>query len=80
MKPDPLYDRRNNFRVPLVPVKFKVGTMSSSTWLVRKRDLPLLKVGGQILIFSERWAQGVPVLIDEVRSTGMGELWIVQRF
>jgi hypothetical protein len=67
---------RGNYRVPLVPIHFKVGTMSSSVWLVRKRDLAKLKPGGMLEIFSERYANPVSVLVEEFRAS----LWFVCRF
>ena len=70
----------SNYRTPLIPVRFKVGTHSTSIWLVRKRDIKKLVVGRQIKIFSERYAHPVNVLIEELRYTGVGPLWIVQRW
>lgn len=64
-----------NYRVPLVPVRFKVGTHSSSIWLVPKRDLENLKVGGMLKIYSERYAAPLRVTVDELR----GDLWFVTR-
>lgn len=64
-----------NYRVPLVPVNFKVGTHSSSVWLVPKRDLENLVPGGMLKIYSERYAHPVRVIVDELR----GHLWAVSR-
>lgn len=79
-QPSDLYNTPQNYRVPLVPVMFKVGTGPSSRYFVRKKDMKYLVPGGQIRIFSERYDNGTSVLIEECRSTGMGLLWVVERF
>lgn len=79
-QPDDLYNTPTNYGVKLVPVHFKVGTHSSSVYLVRKKDLKFLTPGGQLRIFSERYDNGITVLIEEVRSTGIGQLWVCSRF
>lgn len=79
-QPDDLYNTPSNYRVALVPVMFKVGTMSSGQYLVRKKDLKYLTPGGQLRIFRERYDNGISVLIEELRSTGIGPLWVCERF
>jgi hypothetical protein len=79
-QPDDLYNTPTNYRVPLVPVLFKVGTMSSNIFLVRKKDLKFLAPGCQLRIFTERYDNGISVMIEELRNTGMGPLWVCERF
>lgn len=73
-----LYLERNstNYRVPLVKIHVKVGTNSSSVWLIRKKNLRKVKVGASINIYSERWAQATSVIVRERRAG----LWFVDRF
>jgi hypothetical protein len=79
-QPPDLYNTPCNYRVPLIPIHFKVGTMSSSIWYVRKKDLKYLTPGGQLRIFTERYDNGTSVLIEEVRSTGLGQLWMCEKW
>jgi hypothetical protein len=79
-QPDDLYNTPCNYRVKLVPVKIKLGTLSSGTFLIRKKDLKYLMPGGALRIYSERYDNGITVLVDECRSTGIGQLWVCQRF
>lgn len=79
-QPPDLYNTPSNYRVPLVSILFKVGTMSSHMYFIRKKDLKYLTPGGQLRIFTERYDNGTSVLIDEVRSTGLGQLWVCEKF
>jgi hypothetical protein len=79
-QPADLYNTPTNYRVALVPIHFKVGTHSSSIYLVRKKDLKFLVPGGQLRIFTERYDNGITVLIEECRFTGIGELWVCEKF
>jgi hypothetical protein len=79
-QPDDLYNTPSNYRVALVPILFKVGTMSSKQYLVRKKDLKFLAPGCQLRIFTERYDNGTSVMIEELRSTGLGPLWVCERF
>lgn len=79
-QPSDLYNTPSNYRIALVPILFKVGTMPSGSFLVRKKDLKYLVPGGALRIFTERYDNGISVLVEEVRSTGVGQLWVVERF
>jgi hypothetical protein len=80
LQPQDLYSTPSNYRVKLVPVMFKVGTLSSGRYFVRQKDLKYLTPGGQLRIFTERYDNGISVLIEELRNTGIGPLWVCQRF
>ena len=79
-QPPDLYNTPCNYRVPLVPVYFKVGTHSGNLYFVRKKDLKYLAPGCQLRIFTERYDNGISVLIEELRSTGNRPLWVCERF
>ena len=78
--PADLYNTPSNYRVPLARVLFKVGTMPSGQYFVRKKDLKYSAPGNQIKIFGERYDNGTRVLIEECRATGVGQLWVCQKF
>jgi hypothetical protein len=78
-QPPDLYSTPSNFRVPLRLAMFKVGTMPASSYLVRKKDLKYLTPGGHLRIFTERYDRGTTVLIEELRHTGVGRLWVCQK-
>lgn len=66
--------------VRLVQVYVKVGTLPGLQYFIRKRDLKKLVVGGHIELFKERYANPEPVILEEMRQTGGGPLWIAYRF
>jgi hypothetical protein len=79
-QPADLYNTPINYRTHLIPMCFKVGTHSTKTYLIRKKDLIYLQPGGQLRIYTERYDSGTTVLVDEVRCTGIGQVWFVERF